>query len=425
MIKAKTWTRVAPGIYRHGPTQALYERSKIDGRWTFRRLASHKVLDAKEELIEVRSKRGRIERGIDKAPDDKAEMTVGRVLQAYVDANCPDAQLAKRLPRTESEEKRRCKILTRYFERERVRNLNSESCNDYAKWRLMMMGGKGRRTIDHELSTLSNALDFSHIPRAQIRDRRKLYSPARARHCRDCAPETGDELHEIVRLLFAGNQRGHVLGWQALFEAFTGCRTNEVLLWRMDRHARGEPGFVESNKWLHLQRSKRGVNPWIVIDGRPELMALIEAHKQWHRTILEKTPWYFPSPENPAKPIRKWALTARLGDLHKSGHLKKKITSHGLRAFYVLVRRSQGISDGQIAAEIGDRTISLIETTYGSLPENWRGGNQVSFMPKGKPAWDSIIHSVIQSGTGIGRNASQPRNIILINNDGHSPAVGQ
>jgi lipoyl-dependent peroxiredoxin len=54
--------------------------------------------------------------------------------------------------------------------------------------------------------------------------------------------------------------------------------------------------------------------------------------------------------------------------------LGRRITSHGMRSFYVTVRRSQGISDGQIAAEIGDRTgPSIIASTYGSIPPDWQG----------------------------------------------------
>lgn len=64
-------------------------------------------------------------------------------------------------------------------------------------------------------------------------------------------------------------------------------------------------------------------------------------------------------------------------------------TSHGLRAFYVSVRRSEGAPDGQIAAEIGDKSVSLIQHTYGSIPPGWQGGAELSFLPKeAMPAWD-------------------------------------
>lgn len=423
LTRTPVWKKVAPCIYRHQPTGALYERSEIEGRRTFRKLASHKVADARDELAELRAQRGRIERGIERRPDDKSRWAVARVLQIYLDANCPDRQLHRRPPRTELEEKRRVKILMQFFRGQRVFDLSADMCLEYARWRFKRVsqnGADGRRTTDHELSTLANALDFSGISTEPIRDRKKFYQASKARHCRDCAPESGDELHDMVERLLSGNVRTQVLGWQALFEAFTGCRTNEVLRWRMDASKRGEPGFIEDGKWLWLHRSKRGVNPWVVLENRPEMAALMAAHSEWHRINYPASPWYFPSPGNPDRPLRIWALTARLGDMHRVGDLRRKITSHGLRAFYVLVRRSQGIADGQISAEIGDRTIALIENTYGALPANWQGGDAVSFMPRTKaPAWarEAVIPRIIPSKTRIRRGKAERRKLIPLNTD--------
>lgn len=390
------WKRIAPGIYSHEERQGYYERSTIDGRRTFRRLASDRLADAREELAEMRTRRSRIERGLDLPDDDKTAWTVAKVLTAYKDADCPDRDLHKRPERSEAEEKRRCDVLLRFFRHQRVRDLDKEMCAEFGAWRLKNTerdGMTGRRAADHELVTLSNALDFCHLSTEAIKGRRSLYKPSQARHCRDCAPMSGDELHELASLIFAGNFRGQVLGWQLLFEAFTGVRTNEALLWRMDAKRKGpvgEPGFYDGNiLWLH--RSKRGVNPWVVVKDRPELKALIEAHEKWHEKYFAESPWYFPSISDPMQPVEKSALNRKLTRLFECDDVKKKFTSHGMRAFYVLVRRSQGIADGQIAAEIGDRTASLIESTYGALPTNWQGGAEVSFLPtKGKPAWENI-----------------------------------
>lgn len=408
-----TWSRVAPSIYRHGPTGALYERSVIDGRPTFRKLASYRVTDAKAELIELRAKRQRIERGLDKAPDDKGDWALSKVLNSYLAAGCPDRSMHRRPARTEGEEKRRVTKLLEFFRTERVRDLGVSLCSAYGAWRLKntRTGNDGRRSADMELVTLANALDHLSISTAPIEGRKTFWKPSTARHCRDCAPRSGDELHGIAQILFSGNVRSHPLGWQALFEGFTGCRTSEVLAWRMD--AKGHSaGAVESNRWLWLHRAKSGVNPWVALDGRPELVMLLKAHNEWHASHYPQSPWYFPSPEDPTRPVAKWALNGRLDELHKSGSVERKITSHGLRAFYVLVRRSDGIADGQIAAEIGDRTTGLIESTYGSLPPKWQGGPEVGFMPKGQPAWEfikapsrrlkHIIRSVIQSGSVSG-----------------------
>lgn len=72
----------------------------------------------------------------------------------------------------------------------------------------------------------------------------------------------------------------------------------------------------------------------------------------------------------------------------------KKITPHGLRAFYVLIRRSQGATDAQIAAEIGHTTGgSTIERVYGGVPESWLTGDYkpMSWVPSAdKLAWNTL-----------------------------------
>ena len=89
------------------------------------------------------------------------------------------------------------------------------------------------------------------------------------------------------------------------------------------------------------------------------------------------------------QPAGNGALAQALRKLKKN--IGKKITSHGMRTFYVLIRRSQNVSDDQIALELGQRSGGgLIATVYGDVPENWRngGGPNLTWMPK-KPVWSS------------------------------------
>jgi len=92
--------------------------------------------------------------------------------------------------------------------------------------------------------------------------------------------------------------------------------------------------------------------------------------------------------------VGKGALVHALRRLHRTGKLKRKLTSHGMRAFYVLVRRSQGATDEQIAWEIGHSSNgACVKTTYGGVPENWRsgGGPNLKWFPSAlKPAWEAI-----------------------------------
>jgi hypothetical protein len=74
------------------------------------------------------------------------------------------------------------------------------------------------------------------------------------------------------------------------------------------------------------------------------------------------------------------------------------VTPHGLRAFYVTKRRSDGVPDAQIAAEIGDSNPEMISQSYGGLPANWSGGEKVDFIPsKGQLAWSEWYKSGIMA----------------------------
>ncbi len=65
-----------------------------------------------------------------------------------------------------------------------------------------------------------------------------------------------------------------------------------------------------------------------------------------------------------------------------------------MRAFYVLIRRSQGASDEQIADEIGHSSNgAYIKSTYGGSPEEWRTGKAPNFswLPTTAPlAWAKL-----------------------------------
>ena len=86
----------------------------------------------------------------------------------------------------------------------------------------------------------------------------------------------------------------------------------------------------------------------------------------------------------------------------------RKVTSHGMRAFYVLVRRSWGIQDGVIAVELGIGSgPELIARTYGAVPANWRngGGPRLSWLPTGEPAWAKLARN--------GWQAEQPQELAV------------
>ena len=207
-------------------------------------------------------------------------------------------------------------------------------------------------------------------------------------HCREFCPQHATELHGVAALLFS-NHKSETLGWQLVFEAMTGLRTKEVVGLRMDAKP-GQPGHVRADGNLDMGRCKKGANPFVFIHSG--LKSVLKAHAVWHAARYPNSPWYFPGREEPnLKPIGKGALAHRLNQLRSQ--IGRKITSHGMRAFYVLIRRSQGVSDAIIAWEIGHTSGgAVIESTYGSAPLNWQngGGPNLKWLPKGKLAWEAI-----------------------------------
>jgi integrase len=293
-----------------------------------------------------------------------------------------------------------CATLLKFFgDKTLVDDLRPKLLNQYHTWRVEnVTKGEGHRTTDLKLNTLSNGLNWAVqeelIEQNPIKFRVRFHSSTNARHCRDLAPADVDELHNIARLLF-GDKRSETLGWQARFEALTGLRTNEVLAMRLDARP-DEPGGVTADGGsLCVRRSKKAGRDNPSIEVHEGLRQLITAHKIWHHQRYPKSPWYFPGREKEdGKPVSKGALTRTLERLHKEQdhnkpHLKKKFTSHGMRAFYVLVRRSQGATDAQIAWEINHvGGVSTLGKVYGGVPPHWLQGKgpKLSWIPKEKPA---------------------------------------
>ena len=244
------------------------------------------------------------------------------------------------------------------------------------------------RTLDIEIGYLRSALRWAKIrdiiPMNPLADLDvPSFQSGPVVKCREFRPADADELHRIARHLF-GSWRSEVLGWQMLFEAYLGLRTGEALMLRFDAE-RGKPGHVDGDV-LHLDRLKKGVNPWAML--HPAAKELLEAHRKWQSDRFNSD-WYFPSPDLTCQPVGKSSLSHALIRVTKALGIGRR-TAHGMRAYYVTVRRSQGIPDAQIAAEIGDATgAQIITSTYGDLPPNWSSSTagKLDWTPKGEPAW--------------------------------------
>jgi integrase len=386
----KRYHRAAPGIYVDNRTGNLYERPAIDGRRTWRKLRSRTLKYAKEELAARRTDQGRAAYGLARDPYEGKQKTVKEVCDQYLAAGCA----GKSELNVYKEENRIEKLLPFWGDRT-VEKIRGRDCLDYLQRRQSK-----RSATDRELATLSGvfrwAVQNGKLDGNPIAQRPRFRS-AKVRHCRDVMPVDADELHALAATLFE-QPKSAPLGWQLLLEAFTGCRTNEVLQLRWDAGAH-QPGHIDG-QWLWLARSKGGVNPFALI--HPALRSLLSALKRWREDYNPKSPWFVPSFNREGRqPVDTSSLVHKLKDI--AGPIcGAHRTSHGLRAYYVTVRRSQGISDAQIAAEIGDRSgAEIIASTYGQIPPNWQGRAGLTWLPKGLPAWSVFQTKGMPSGMPI------------------------
>ncbi len=394
------------GLYEDPNSGVKYVRVQTGGRDTFKSLGTTLKTHAINAIDARRAAKAAASLGIALEPDEIARgVTVAEVIRKYENEGFPDKKGRLRVDGSHKRTERdNCATLLKYLgDKTLVDDLRPKLLHQFHTWRVgNVTRGEGHRTTDLELNTLSNALNWAVqdelIEQNPIKFRTRFHSSTTARHCRELAPSDVDELHAIARLLFA-DLRSETLGWQALFEALTGLRTNEALALRMDARPDEPGGLTSDGGSLCVRRSKKvgRDNPYIEVhDG---LRQLVDAHEMWHQARYPKSPWYFPGrDEADGKPASKGALTRTLDRIHeeedhKRPRLEKKFTSHGMRAFYVLVRRSQGATDAQIAWEINHiGGVSTLEKVYGGIPPHWLQGKgpKLAWIPKGKPAWSVI-----------------------------------
>jgi hypothetical protein len=96
--------------------------------------------------------------------------------------------------------------------------------------------------------------------------------------------------------------------------------------------------------------------------------------------------------------------------MFRDGRITKKLTSHGDRAFYVLVRRSNGIHDSQIAAELNQiGGLETLRTSYGVVPQHWLEGKgpKLKWLPADRKdyAWSALF---LKLGLKVGDMVTTP-----------------
>jgi len=298
-----------------------------------------------------------------------------------------------------------------YFDDTAVNDVDQDDLDSYRKLRKSQVkkvrGNDGARTVDMELNTLSKCLEWAIRKKLHddfkvnpIANRKKYRKSKDVLHCRDLRPDSIDGLHDILRHLF-GHGSSECLAWQGLFEAMTGLRTAEILRWEMTLRGDVPGGLTSDGGSLCVRRARKGAsgvdNPYLLV--HPFLKECLEAHAKWHKQRYPKSKWFFPGLRsktglgNGGKfPVGLRALTHALGRLFRQKKISKHVTSHGLRALYVYIRRSQGADDTLIAHEIGHSSTTMIQRVYGSIPAHWRTGKgpNFSWRPSVKVAWSAL-----------------------------------
>jgi site-specific recombinase XerD len=395
---------VERGIYRSTKSGLLSERPVVDGKRTWRSLGTTRITAARAELRRRKAAR----QSGEEEPEPEYLKSVGEVIRYYQGADYPDKQLNSRSDRTRKEEARHCDLLLKFWDAVRVKRTSIVSCDQYRDWRLKRLKqGTGLRTIDRELTTLNNAFRLAYrkglIARNPLVDRPKYQSSKNVEHCRQFMPGDANELHGIAKLLFS-YRSSEVLGFQFLYTGYTGQRTCEILKLKINAGP-DEPGsLLENGKCLRVWRAKGQdlVNPFCTV--HEGLEGLIAAHKQWIADRYPDATWFFPG-RGGDELVDKAALAHALRRLRERGIIKRKITPHGARAWFVTVRRSHGAPDSQIALEIGHTSGgSTLSSVYGGVPPEWTrgGGPKMSWMPSGPPAWSDLLLDLQRARAEVG-----------------------
>ena len=373
---------IAPRTYvdQHG---RFWSRPTINRRRTWRL-----IVDGKG--VPVRRKSSAVAQSLNTDWRPNTE-NFASLADLYVAAKCPTRKQKFKQPSDDfiADETRKAAKLKEFFSKCPVSEVNDLlQIPLYAKWRLKQFKkGKGSRAVDKEIQTLSNIINYAVFGTKQERlnfimaNRPRyhvVHSSSRAR-----MPESANAIHRLADFFFTESQndgralRSEVFGWMSLFHMFTGVRTNELLRLRLD--AKPEECGARVNGWLHLgRRSKSGVNPYAQI--YPEFAAMLECFDRWHADRFPKAKEYFPGPAGPLDETSYSKAVSRAARKLGLSH----ITPHGFRSYCATKHLRDGKTHAEVAAIIGDKTASLIGSTYADAP----GGAKLFWLPgQGMPAW--------------------------------------
>ena len=385
MSAKPTFERVGACLFRKADGGKIYARVRDKGRLTWKSTETAKAADARKWLVKWRRDAWMIRNGIETqgVTLQRGRVTVSEILDEYTQAGCPTRKMQTKRPGTVTRELFYSKPVRRYFAETPAAALTLGDCDHYRDWRLKRgyvtehkrRDGKthenktrgGKRTVDLELSILSNALNYAErrgvINGNPIAKRGRYQHADEIRHCREVAP-TPEGLQRVIGWLRGRNE--NAIADLVAFLAYSGLRIGEALplTWATVNLSEG---------LVNVKREKRGVNPWVAI--LPEMETLL---REMQTRVVSQ--YLFASPHDPAKPRDASAvrhrITFAIAALNKKAVEEGKptlghITPHGLRSYFVTQARQSGLTDAEIAMLIGDKSgPALIASTYGDLRDD-------------------------------------------------------
>ena len=309
---------------------------------------------------------------------------VAEILSGYADAGFPTSRWMRK--REGAEMQTSFRHLNKFFGDWAVAEIATPDLDDYVSYRTRIAAengrGTGERVAEIDLQNLSSSLNWAVrrrlIKKNPIKTRERYQEPSTVRHCTAVMPMTADQLHDIAAAMT------HSLMVQCLLEAFTGGRTSEIL--KLEAEAKWQTAGYYNDDYLWIDRCKGGINPYVVMhEPLRKLLEYAKAYRDKHFPHSR----YLIVGRDLVNPPHHDSLTKSLKRVAAEQGLHR-MTSHGLRAYYVRACRSQGLSDTEIAIRLGQRSgVRLIETTYGLPEPNWIGQNKLGFMPENEtPAWE-------------------------------------
>ena len=367
------------------------------------------------------------------ALDAKRGLTVDALAKEWLELGLPDAKGRARAGKPAAALRAFTTAALRWWTGRRLNAVSRQTMNEFAAWRRQHTPrGQGDSSTDHELTTLSNlcqwAVGAGKLDANPFAKREKYRLAEDINKCHLHMPDDDQQLHAILKWLWAdpANEVRIIAGAWLCFCTLSGLRPGEpATLQRVPPADKFPPNLdaaapglsypmPDGTRRMKVARLKRGQNPAIIL--HPVLTDFLNVWTAWlalHRPLASslsaggegrgEVALLFPL-SNPD------ALNDQLDRACRALNLRE-MKPHGFgRAYYVRVRRSQGIDDAAIASELGQSTNGeLIRSVYGA-PKDPVGGQLHDWLPadaagKSVPAaW----HQLTPAGHVSGPVAPEP-----------------